>query len=55
MQILTREEALKKRAELMELGYDDVDYLLRDPDLNDLRNQPRFQELVRRLRLATAT
>jgi len=47
-------ESLEALEQAVGLGYDDVDYLLRDPDLNGLRDQPRFQELVRRLRLTAA-
>jgi len=47
-------EALEALEHAILLGYDDVDFLLEDPDLTGLRDLPRFQELVRRLRLATA-
>ena len=47
-------ESLDALEQAIVLGYDDVDYLLQDTDLTGLRDHPRFQELVRRLRLATA-
>jgi len=47
-------EALEALEHAIGLGYDDVDYLLDDPDMTSLRDHPRFEELVRRLRLATA-
>lgn len=34
----------------IELGYDDADYLEQDPDLEDLRGDPRFPAVVARLR-----
>ena len=46
-------EALEALEAAISLGYDDVEYLLRDPDMSVLQNEPRFVELVRRLRLAT--
>ena len=47
-------EALEALEEAVALGYDDVEYLLRDPDMDHLKDEPRFVELVRRLRLQTA-
>ena len=47
-------EALEALEEAIALGYDDVDYLLSDPDMDPLKDEPRFVELVRRLRLQTA-
>jgi len=47
-------EALESLEAAIQLGYEDVDYLLRDPDMSVLQNEPRFVELVRRLRTATA-
>ena len=46
-------ESLEALEAAIALGYDDVEYLLRDPDMSALQNEPRFVELVRRLRLAT--
>ncbi len=34
----------------IDLGYEDVDHLLTDEDLRALREEPRFRELVARLR-----
>lgn len=47
-------ESLEALEAAISLGYDDVEYLLRDPDMSALKDEPRFVELVRRLRLATA-
>jgi tetratricopeptide (TPR) repeat protein len=47
-------ESLEALEQAIVLGYDDVDYLLDDPDLESLRRHTRFQELVRRLRLSNA-
>jgi tetratricopeptide (TPR) repeat protein len=47
-------EALEALEAAITLGYDDVEYLLCDPDLTGLQNEPRFVEIVRRLRLQTA-
>jgi tetratricopeptide (TPR) repeat protein len=44
-------EALEALEEAITLGYDDVEYLLQDPDMSGLQDEPRFVELVRRLRL----
>ena len=40
------EEALKALERALELGYSDVDYLKRDPDLKSLWQDPRFQFLI---------
>ena len=47
-------ESLEALEHSINLGYEDADYLLQDEDLISLRELPRFQELVRRLQLATA-
>jgi hypothetical protein len=47
-------ESLETLQQSVDLGYDDASYLLQDEDLLSLRKLPRFQELVRRLELATA-
>jgi Flp pilus assembly protein TadD len=47
-------ESLETLELSINLGYDDAAYLLKDEDLRSLRELPRFQEIVRRLRLATA-
>jgi Flp pilus assembly protein TadD len=33
----------------VELGYDDAEHLVADEDLTGVRDEPRFQEIVRRL------
>lgn len=43
-------EAVEELERAVELGYDDVDHLLKDRDLRTLRSDPRFEEIVRRLR-----
>ena len=47
-------ESLETLEHSINLGYDDPAYLVQDEDLVNLRELPRFQEIVRRLRLATA-
>ena len=47
-------ESLETLELAIHLGYDDPAYLMQDEDLTNLRSLPRFQEIVRRLRLATA-
>ncbi len=47
-------ESLEALELSINLGYDDASYLMQDEDLRVLRDLPRFQEIVRRLRLATA-
>lgn len=47
-----REEALTALEAAVEHGYVDVDFLLQDEDLKTLRGDPRFLELVERLREA---
>jgi len=37
------EEAFKKIEEAVLLGYDDFSYILKDPDLENLRKHPRFE------------
>ena len=47
-------ESLETLEQSINLGYDDAAYLMQDEDLSNLHELPRFQEIVRRLRLATA-
>ena len=47
-------ESLETLELSINLGYDDAAYLLKDEDLRSLRDLPRFQDIVRGLRLATA-
>lgn len=44
-------EALDALERASELGYDDAEHLVADDDLVNLRGEPRFEELVRRLRV----
>ena len=49
------EEALDTLDLAVALGYDDVDHLLGDSDLDALRGEPRFKALARRLAGADKT
>ena len=42
-----RQYALRERA--IALGYDDYDWMHKDPDLVSLRNHPAFQKLLAKL------
>jgi Tfp pilus assembly protein PilF len=42
-------DALKSLRQAVELGYDDVDWMLQDPDLEELKKHPQFQEILARL------
>lgn len=44
------EAALRELAEAVHLGYDDVDHMEQDPDLENLRDEPVYAQLVQRLR-----
>ena len=46
-------ESLEALEHAIDLGYDDAAFLMKDEDLRGLRDFTRFQEIVRRLRLAT--
>lgn len=46
--------ALRELVEAVELGFDDPDHLEEDVDLESLRCEPTFRDLVRQLRLASA-
>ena len=48
------DEALDALVCSVELGYGDVEHLLLDEDLTELREERRFVDLVRRLRIASA-
>ena len=48
------DEALDALERAVRLGYCDPDYMVEDSDLESLRREPRFHELVSRLRLASA-
>ncbi|QDU67166.1 TPR end-of-group domain-containing protein [Engelhardtia mirabilis] len=45
-----RDEALATLEHCLEIGYDDADFMLADDDLACLRDDPRFRNLVDRLR-----
>jgi tetratricopeptide (TPR) repeat protein len=42
-------EALESLQHAIELGYSDADWMLQDPDLEALKNNPSFQKLLQRL------
>lgn len=41
--------ALNALRKAVELGYDDIDWMVQDPDLESLKDIPQFQKLVARL------
>jgi tetratricopeptide (TPR) repeat protein len=47
-------ESLQAIRQAIRLGYDDLQYLTRDPDLTNVRQDARFNELVKELRKTTA-
>ena len=44
------EEAFKKIEEAVLLGYDDFSYILKDPDLENLRKHPRFEGFFEKIK-----
>lgn len=42
-------DALEALEKAVELGYRDVEWMLEDPDLDNLRNHPSFARLIKRL------
>lgn len=42
-------EAIDTLEKAVSLGYDDVDWLMQDPDLDTLKNLPDFQKLISRI------
>ncbi len=45
-----KEEALRELRAAVEAGFDDVEHIESDPDLESLRGDPRYKDLVRTLR-----
>jgi tetratricopeptide (TPR) repeat protein len=39
-------DALKSLRRAIELGYQDIDWLLQDPDLNELKEHPDFEAVI---------
>ncbi|MFO7898503.1 MAG: tetratricopeptide repeat protein [Planctomycetota bacterium] len=48
------DQAVTALEKSVELGYDDVDWMQKDTDLDNIRNDPRYKGLVERLRRAGA-
>ena len=42
--------AMRSLRRAIDLGYSDVDWMLQDPDLDDLKNHPEFESLVAAVR-----
>lgn len=42
-------EALRSLWRAVDLGYNDVDWLIQDPDLEPLKDHPKFKEILSRL------
>ncbi len=49
-----RDEAVKALRQAIELGYDDLDYMMRDSHLDNVRRDRRFRLLVNRLKRLAA-
>jgi tetratricopeptide (TPR) repeat protein len=45
-----RPDALRSLRKALSLGYDDLDWMQQDPDLEILKNDPEFQQLLRQLK-----
>jgi tetratricopeptide (TPR) repeat protein len=45
-----RPDALRSLRKALSLGYDDLDWMQQDPDLEILKNDPEFQQLMRQLK-----
>ncbi len=45
-----RPDALKSLRKALSLGYDDLDWMRQDPDLEILKDNPEFQKLLRQLK-----
>jgi tetratricopeptide (TPR) repeat protein len=44
------DEALEALKKALKLGYRDIKYMMKDPDLKNLRNNPRFLEIIAEIR-----
>jgi len=45
-----RPDALRSLRTALSLGYDDLDWMQQDPDLEGLQDDPEFQQLLRQLK-----
>ncbi|MFT3867022.1 MAG: hypothetical protein QM715_00860 [Nibricoccus sp.] len=45
-----RTDALRSLKQAVDLGYDDVDWMTQDPDLEDLKDHPEFLRLLEKLK-----
>jgi hypothetical protein len=45
-----RPDALRSLRKALSLGYDDLDWMQQDPDLEGLKDDPEFQQLLRQLK-----
>jgi tetratricopeptide (TPR) repeat protein len=45
-----RPDALKSLRKAVSLGYDDLDWMQQDPDLETLKSDPEFRKLLRKLK-----
>jgi predicted Zn-dependent protease len=45
-----RSDALRSLHQAVKLGYTDLDWMLRDPDLASLKNDPKFQDFLGQLK-----
>jgi tetratricopeptide (TPR) repeat protein len=48
------DESIEELTRAVDLGYEDLEHMLKDRDLRSLRSSPRFEELARRLKEAAA-
>ncbi|HEU5079818.1 MAG TPA: hypothetical protein VFT72_11445 [Opitutaceae bacterium] len=42
-------DAMRSLSEAVKLGYEDIDWMLQDPDLEGLKDHPEFKRLVAKL------
>jgi hypothetical protein len=45
-----RPDALRALRTAISLGYDDLDWMQQDPDLEGLKSNPEFQKLIHQLK-----